>query len=161
MYDDLARTQTPTRLERFVWHAVIPSVLLTAALHWTTPVARATSTWPSFQCTFPLMLEPLPEIPVPVLPDVFPTLVSMPRPKYSDLMRRGGIEGRVVLKALVSTRGRVYPSSILVLRTTDVAFVAPARQALRDAVFRPARLGGTRIEAWITIGIDVKPLEGP
>jgi|SRR5882762_6486547 len=160
MYDDLARTQTPTRLERFVLHAVIPSVLLTAALHWT-PVARAPFRWPSFECTFPLFIEPVLEEPEAPVPDVFPTLVRMPRPVYPAAMRRSGIEGRVVLKALVNTRGRVYPSSILVLRTTDVAFVAPARQALRDALFRPARVGGARIEAWITIGIDVKPLEVP
>jgi TonB family protein len=93
--------------------------------------------------------------------DVFPTLVRMPRPVYPDAMRRTGLEGRVVLKALVNRRGRVYPSSILVLRTTDVQFVAAARQALIAAVFRPARLGGARLEAWITIGIDVKPLEVP
>jgi hypothetical protein len=96
-----------------------------------------------------------------LIPDSFPTLVRMPRPVYPGVMWRSGIEGRVVFKALVNTRGRVYPSSILVLRTTDVEFVAPARQALRDALFRPARLEGARIEAWITIGIDVKPLEVP
>ncbi len=165
MYDDLARTQTPTPLERFVVHAVIPSVLVTAAFHWNSPVwnspgARAAATvptsieWVTIVCQMPLA-------PLGPIPDSFPTLVRMPPPVYPDAMRRSGIEGRVVLRALVSTRGRVYPSSILVLRTTDVQFVAPARQALRDALFRPARLGGARIEAWITIGIDVKPLEVP
>jgi len=81
----------------------------------------------------------------------------MPPPVYPDAMRRSGIEGRVVLKALVNTGGRVYPSSILVLRTTDAEFIAPARQALRAALFRPARLGGARIESWVTIAVDFKP----
>jgi TonB family protein len=158
MYDDLARTQNPTRLERFVWHAVIPSVLLTAAFHWNSPIASVESVAPtSVEWLVTVCENP----PWPPIPDVFPTLVRMPRPIYPDAMRRAGIDGRVVVKALVNTRGRVYPSSILVLRTTDVVFVAPARQALRDALFRPARLAGTRIEAWITIGIDVKPLEVP
>ena len=157
MYDDLARTQTPTPLERFVVHAVIPSVLLTAALHWQPAGGAAAPTRPVAIDGFFIVCG----FPPPAIPDVFPTLVRMPPPVYPDAMRRSGIEGRVVLRALVSTRGRVYPSSILVLRTTDVQFVAPARQALRDALFRPARLGGARIEAWITIGIDVKPLEVP
>jgi hypothetical protein len=71
------------------------------------------------------------------------------------------IEGRVVLRALVSARGRVYPSSILVLQATRVQFVVPAREALSAALFRPGWFGGQRMDAWITIGIDVKPLEVP
>lgn len=158
MYDDLARTQSPTPLEWFVVHAVIPSVLVTAAFHWNSPIAAAESVAPtSVEWLVTVCENP----PWPPMADVFPTLVGMPRPIYPDAMRRARIEGRVVFQALVSTRGRVHPSSILVLRATDVAFVAPARQALTNALFRPARLGGVRIEAWITIGIDVKPLEVP
>ena len=159
MYDELARTQNPTPLEWFVVHAVIPSVLVTAAFHWNSPSATAAATaptsveWVTTGCQLPPLL--------PLVPDSFPTLVRMPPPVYPDEMRRSGIEGRVVLRALVNTRGRAYPSSILVLRTTHVEFVAPARRALTAAVFRPARLGGARIEAWITIGIDFKTLEVP
>src|SRR6267154_2137182 len=153
MYDDLARTQNPAPLEWLVVHAVIPSVLLTAALHWQPAVAGAAPT-PSAPLDW---IVPVCGFPPPAIPDVFPTLVRMPRPVYPGAMRRSGIEGRVVLKALVNTRGRVYPSSIRVLRTTDVRFIAPARQALRDALFRPARLGGARIESWVTIAVDFKP----
>jgi hypothetical protein len=88
MYDDLARTQNPTRLERFVVHALIPSVLLTAALHWS-PAVPAPINEPS---------------------DVVVCLEE----------RRAGIERRVVFKALVNTRGRVYPSSILDARPLEV-----------------------------------------
>jgi len=89
-------------------------------------------------------------------PDVFPTLIRMPRPTYPESMRRSGIEGRVVLKALVNTHGRVVPSSILVLRTTDAEFSTPAILALSAARFRPAKFAGARIEAWITIAVDFK-----
>src|SRR5467141_2554183 len=122
MYDDLARTQNPTAVEWFVVHVVIPSVVLTAALHWS-PVARATSGWPYVECTFPLFIETVPEGSESPVPDVFPTLISMPRPTYPAFMRRSGIKGRVVLRGLVNTRGRVYPWSILVLRTSDVEFI--------------------------------------
>jgi TonB family protein len=151
MYDDLARTQNPTPLEWFVVHAVIPSVLVTAAFHWNSPIATAAPTAPTSVEWVTTICQPLP---LGLIPDSFPTLVRMPPPVYPGPMRRSGIEGRVVLKALVNARGRVYPSSILVLRTTHVEFIPPARQALRDALFRPARLGGARIDAWITIAID-------
>ncbi|HXG97458.1 MAG TPA: TonB family protein [Gemmatimonadales bacterium] len=157
MYDDLARTQNPAPLEWLVVHAVIPSVLVTAALHWQPAVGAAAPTPPVAIDGFVMVCGYSP----PLIPDLFPTLVRMPRPTYPESMRRSGIEGRVVVKAVVNTRGRVYPSSILVLRTTHVQFVAPARQALAAAVFHPARLGRARVEAWITIGIDVKPLEVP
>ena len=150
MYDDLSRTQNPTAVEWFVLRAVIPSVLVTAALHWSPapPAARHERTYWTVCCP---MSEPGPA------PDVFPTLIRMPRPTYPESMRRSGIEGRVVLKALVNTHGRVVPSSILVLRTTDAEFSTPAILALSAARFRPARLAGARIDAWITIAVDFKP----
>jgi TonB family protein len=152
MYDDLARTQNPTPLEWFVVHALIPTVLVTAALHWS-PAPPATLKHPSSVMVWPPPCCPFVPWPGPVA-DVFPTLVRMPEPAYPEAMRRAGIEGRVVLKALVNTRGRVYPSSILVLRATHVQFVAPARAALTAALFRPGWFGGQRTDAWITIAID-------
>jgi len=151
MYDDLARTQMPTPLEWFVVHAVIPSVLVTAALHWS-PAVPAPINEPSY-----VVVCEEPWLPWGPIPDVFPTLVSMPQPAYPEAMRGAGIEGRVVLKALVNTHGRVVPSSILVLRTTNVEFSTPAILALSAARFRPARLAGARIDAWITIAVDFKP----
>ena len=156
MYDDLARTQIPSPLEWFVVHAVIPTVLVTAALHWS-PTVPATPR-PEFflpACTFPALIEPEPPWPGPI-PDVFPTLVRMPEAAYPVAMRRAGIEGRIVLRALVSTHGRIYPSSILVLGATHVQFVVPAREALSAALFLPGWFGGHRMDAWITIAIDFK-----
>ena len=149
MYDDLARTQNPTPLEWFVVHAVIPSVLVTAALHWS-PDVLATPIEPTYTIVCPLT-ESVPGGPVL---DVFPVLIRMPRAAYPEAMRRAGIQGRVVLRALVSTDGRVYRSSILVLRATHVQFVVPAREALSAALFRPGWFGGRRMDAWITIAID-------
>ena len=149
MYDDLARTENPTPLEWFVVHAVIPSVLVTAALHWS-PDVLATPIEPTYTIACPLT-ESVPGGPVL---DVFPVLIRMPRAAYPEAMRRAGVQGRVVLRALVSTDGRVYPSSILVLRATHVQFVVPAREALSAALFRPGWFGGQRMDAWITIAID-------
>jgi len=154
MYEDLARSQNPTRLEWFVIHALIPSVLVTAALHWSAEAPATRHERIDWTICCPV-IEPGPIV------DVFPTLIRMPRPAYPEWMRRSEIEGRVVLRALVSTRGRVYPSSILVLQATHVQFVVPAREALIAALFRPGWFGGQRIDAWVTIGMDFKPLEVP
>ena len=157
MYDDLARTQIPTPLEWFVVHAVIPSVLVTAALHWS-PAVPAPINEPSYLVICPRIDSVIEEpwLPWGPIPDVFPTLVSMTQPAYPEAMRRAGIEGRVVLRALVNTHGRVVPPSILVLHTTDAEFSTPAILALSAARFRPAKFAGARIEAWITIAVDFK-----
>jgi TonB family protein len=153
MYDDLARTQRPSPLEWLVVNMIIPSLLVTYALHW--PAADETSHEPRSRdvivCVLPVVPE---EYQNHLLPDVFPLLIRMPPPDYPNDMRAAAIEGRVVLKALVEKQGRVRRSSIVVLRTTDSRFVAPARNALTAAVFRPARFEGARIAGWVTIAID-------
>ncbi|HKC39141.1 MAG TPA: hypothetical protein VKC15_06360, partial [Gemmatimonadales bacterium] len=121
MYDDLARTQNPTAVEWFVVHAVIPSVLVTAALHWSpavpAPLEKPTYALVCQSKVFEPAIEPFVGGPIA---DVFPVLVRMPRARYPAALLRTQIEGRVVLRALVNTSGRVDSSSILVMRATRV-----------------------------------------
>jgi len=71
-----------------------------------------------------------------------PEVLTGPIPTYPELLRQAGIQGRVLLEAVVDTTGRVASDSILVVFTTNPAFVAPARQALVSTLFRPAMVGG-------------------
>ena len=127
MYDDLARSQNPAPLEWFVVHAVIPSILVTLALH-VHPTIQSAPQLPAYAefVWLPVIEEP-----------------SVP----------GGIEGYVRLKALVDSRGRVSRSSIVTLHATDSRFVLPAQKALIQAVFLPAGAAGVRIGYWVTITI--------
>jgi protein TonB len=77
-----------------------------------------------------------------VLDEQRPEVLTGPLPAYPELLRRAGIEGQVVLEALVDTTGRVHPTSISVVSVTNPGFIAPARQALLATLFRPARVGG-------------------
>ena len=122
---------------------MIPSVLLTLVLQaWgATPAARTPA----------VMEEVGPRDP---RPDPFPILLRMPRPVYPVIMLRAGIDGRVVVQALVNAEGRVEAASILVRQATHVEFIQPARQALAAALFRPGRFGGKAGAAWIVIAID-------
>ena len=127
MYDELARAQNPSSLERFVVNALIPSVILSFALH-EPSVAKASLAEPEFA---PLSTPPFvligtitPCFPVSIeVPDIFPVLVSMPHVMYPPDMRLTGTEGRVLLKALVNIAGRVDPASIQVLGATDLRLV--------------------------------------
>jgi TonB family protein len=78
-------------------------------------------------------------------------VLSGPLPAYPDLLRQAGVQGRVVLQAVVDTTGRVLAQSISVVATTNPGFVAPARQALLATVFRPAMVGGTAVRMQVRI----------
>lgn len=81
-------------------------------------------------------------------------LLSGPLPAYPELLRQAGVQGRVVLEAVVDTTGRVVPSSIQVVAATNPGFVAPARQALIAALFRPSMLGGNPVPIRVRIPYD-------
>lgn len=79
------------------------------------------------------------------LGDAGPEALSGPLPVYPDLLRQAGIEGQVVLEALVDSTGRVQKASVWVVSATNPGFVEPARQALIATLFRPAHVNGRAV----------------
>ena len=71
-----------------------------------------------------------------------PEVLTGPVPMYPELLRQAGVQGRVLLEAVVDSAGRVSTDSILVVFATNPAFVTAARQALVATLFRPAFVGG-------------------
>ncbi|HWC75444.1 MAG TPA: energy transducer TonB [Gemmatimonadales bacterium] len=78
-------------------------------------------------------------------------VLSGPLPVYPELLRQAGVQGKVVLEAIVDTTGRVVATSIQVVSATNPAFVAGARQALLAALFRPAIVAGKPIQMRVRI----------
>jgi TonB family protein len=78
-------------------------------------------------------------------------VLTGPLPVYPDLLRQAGVEGRVVLEAVVDTTGRVLSQSISVVSATNSGFIAPARHALLATLFRPAMVGGTAVRVLVRI----------
>ena len=89
-----------------------------------------------------------------VLTETYAEMLTSPLPVYPDLLRQAGVQGRVVLEAIVDTTGRVLAPSILVVSATHPAFVAPARQALLASLFRPALAGGKPVRMRVRIPYD-------
>jgi protein TonB len=80
-----------------------------------------------------------------------PVLLAARIPAYPEQLRQAGIEGRVVLEAVVDTLGRVEAGSMTVVAGTHPAFVASARQALAGALFRPGRVRGHAVRVRIRL----------
>lgn len=83
-----------------------------------------------------------------------PLLLAGPIPAYPDLLRQAGVQGRVVLEAVVDTAGHVEPRSVVVVASAHPGFAAPAQQALLRSLFRPARMRGAAVRVRVRLAID-------
>lgn len=74
------------------------------------------------------------------------------QPAYPAAEQRMGIEGKVVIRVLIGTDGRVKAAA-KVSATSDAFYRATERQALRYWRFKPATLDGKPIESWKEIAV--------
>lgn len=86
--------------------------------------------------------------------------IEKPEPLYGEQpvdypleMWDQGVEGRTVLRVLVTDKGTVDAVEVLESSGIDQLDSA-AVQGIRGTRFRPARQGDKRIDAWATVPID-------
>jgi TonB family protein len=87
-----------------------------------------------------LLTAQLPVRPVEVRPALIDS--SCKPPAHPDILRKAGIEGRVLLAFVVDTNGTVDSTTVSVISTSHVLFERPARTAIVTCRFRPGRSGG-------------------
>ncbi len=75
--------------------------------------------------------------------------LSGPPPKYPDALKAAKVEGRVTLRYVVGIDGRVEATSLQVLNSTRKEFEEPALEAIRNSIFRPAKLKGTPVRQMV------------
>jgi len=85
--------------------------------------------------------------------DEVPERISSPPLEYPRMMQQAGIEGLVVLQAVVDSAGRVEDGSIAVVRSDHPAFVRPAVRLLERSLFRPGRVGGRPVRVLIQLPV--------
>ena len=89
----------------------------------------------------------------PISPSVGqpPRLTWSPPLVYPPEMFRAGIEGRVVLEAMIDTVGKVDMSTVRVVRSTRRIFEQPAIDMLRGSQFEPGRTTTRAIRTQIRV----------
>jgi periplasmic protein TonB len=85
-----------------------------------------------------------------------PAVLSGPPPTYPELLKQAGIQGRVLVQAIVDTLGRAEPGSIKVLQSPNPGFDQSARNYVQKALFRPARVHGRAVRVLIQIPIEFR-----
>lgn len=86
--------------------------------------------------------------------DETPVRISSPPLEYPRLMQRAGVEGMVLVQAVVDTNGRVERESIEVIRSDNAAFNGAARRLVERSVFSPGRVSGRPVRVLIQIPVQ-------
>ncbi len=66
-------------------------------------------------------------------------------PRYPEILRQAGIEGRVTMEFVIDTLGRAERGSIRMVNTAHDLFVAPARETVISCRFRPGRISNRAV----------------
>src|SRR5512145_1009561 len=83
-----------------------------------------------------------------------PELLTRPPLQYPDLLRQAGVQGRVLVQAIIDTSGRAEPASVKVIQSPNPGFDSPAKQMVLKALFRPARVHGRAVRVLVNLPID-------
>ncbi|MCX7757811.1 MAG: energy transducer TonB [candidate division WOR-3 bacterium] len=94
------------------------------------------------------------ETDIPIVPfwsvEVKPQPVNIPKPNYPELAKQAGIEGDVVVKALVDVDGRIIEVEIQ-KSSGNTSLDQAALEAARNAVFTPAKQRDQYVRVWVSI----------
>jgi protein TonB len=94
------------------------------------------------------------ETDIPVVPfwavEVKPQTKSIPKPNYPELARQAGIEGQVVVDALVDVDGKVIDVKIR-KSSGNTSLDDAAMNAARGAEFTPAKQRDQLVRVWVSI----------
>ncbi len=85
-----------------------------------------------------------------------PEILSGPPLSYPDLLRQAGVQGRVLVQAIIDTSGRTEPRSVRIIQSPNPGFDEPARDYVLGAMFRPARIHGRAVRVLVNLPIDYK-----
>src|SRR5262245_19848141 len=83
-------------------------------------------------------------------------LLTPAKPRYPEPLRQAGIEGRVLVRFVVDTVGRIDPASVQILSSTHDQFTRAVRDALSGFRFRPAESNGKHIPALAEMPFEFK-----
>jgi protein TonB len=83
-----------------------------------------------------------------------PILLHYPAPGYPELLRRAGVEGRVLMEAVLDTTGRAERASLRIVSSTHALFVPEATALVLGSRYRPARFGGKAVRVRIQVPVS-------
>lgn len=81
-----------------------------------------------------------------------PVMLSGRQPRYTEMARRAGTQGVVVLEAVIDKQGRV--TNVRVLKQLKMGLDEEAVAAVKEWVFEPARIGKQPVAVYYTLTVN-------
>lgn len=88
--------------------------------------------------------------------DERPVLLSGPPLQYPTLLRLAGIQGRVLVRAIIDSTGRAEAASVQVIESPHPGFDQAAKDLVLQARFRHGRFHGRVVRVLITLPVDFR-----
>ena len=82
-----------------------------------------------------------------------PVLLSHPAPRYPDILRQAGIEGRVTVEVVIDTAGRAERAGLRIVSSSHALFAPEAGAIVLGSRYRPARFGGRPVRVRILVPV--------
>ena len=143
---------------------LVPPLLVPTVLPPVNPRQQYDSSW--FRRTLPRPFTPAPEAGAPLTGAAFielavdekPERLSTPPLDYPEILKQAGIEGSVVIEAIIDTTGTAEPGSVRVVQSSHRAFEAAARDAVLRSRYRPGRVRGqaVRVRGQVPITFSIR-----
>lgn len=89
-----------------------------------------------------------------------PERLAGPQPIYPPLLQQAGIQGRVVVEAIIDTMGRAEPASIKIVQSPNPGFDQATRTSVLRSLFRPARVHGRAVRVLVRVPFDFRITSG-
>jgi protein TonB len=87
--------------------------------------------------------------------DTKPKIIRQMPITYPPLAKRSGVEGRVVVRVLIGTKGKAEKMEVTVSEPEGV-FDENAMKSLKYWQFRPGILDGELVSTWVSIPLTFK-----
>jgi protein TonB len=85
--------------------------------------------------------------------DEKPVVLSAPQLHYPKALKEAGLEGRVIVQAIIDTMGRAEPRTVKVLQSPNPGFDQDAIGYVLEALFRPARVHGRAVRVLVQVPV--------
>lgn len=82
--------------------------------------------------------------------------LTVPRPRYPEQLRAAGVSGRVVVRFVVDTTGRVEASTVVVREAGHDLFAQSVRAVLPSLRFAPAEARGRKVRMLVDLPFEFR-----
>ena len=83
-------------------------------------------------------------------------MIAPPHPRYPDRLRAAGVTGRVVVRLVVDTAGRVEPGSVVIRESSHDLFTQSVRAVLPSLRFTPAEVGRRKVRMLVELPFEFR-----